>query len=101
MDKIVTLFHTYFDWFYITMPGILDIIEIFILAVVIYKIMLWFKSSRAWTLLKGIIVILVVMGVSAILQLNTILYLLKLAFSVGILAIIILFQPEFLSLIHI
>lgn len=95
MDKIITLFHTYFDWFYITMPDILDIIEIFILALVIYKIMLWFKSSRAWTLLKGIIVILVVMGVSAILQLNTILYLLKLAFSVGILAIIILFQPEF------
>ena len=95
MDKIITFFHTYFDWFYITVPDILDIIEILILAFVIYKIMLWFKSSRAWTLLKGIIVILIIMGAAAVFQLNTILYLLKLAFNVGIIALIILFQPEF------
>lgn len=95
MDKIIAFFHTYFDWFYITMPDVIDIIEILILSFVIYKIMLWFKSSRAWTLLKGIVVILIIMAISSIFNFNTILYLLKLAFSVGILAIVILFQPEF------
>lgn len=94
MERILVFLKTYFDWFYITMPGITDIIEILILSYVIYKIMLWFKSSRAWTLLKGIVVIVICMVIAYLLQFNTILYILKNAFSVGILAVIILFQPE-------
>jgi diadenylate cyclase len=94
MDRILAFLKTYFDWFYITVPGVTDIIEILILSYVIYKIMLWFKSSRAWTLLKGIVVILVCMAIAYVLQFNTILYILENAFSVGILAVIILFQPE-------
>lgn len=95
MDKIITFLQTYFDWFYIAVPDIFDIIEILILAFVIYKIMLWFKTSRAWTLLKGIIVIILFAAVAAVFQLNTILFLLKNALSVGIIAVVILFQPEF------
>lgn len=95
MERILAFLKTYFDWFYITVPGITDIIEILILSYVIYKIMLWFKSSRAWTLLKGIVVILICMAIAYVLQFNTILYILENAFSVGILAVIILFQPEF------
>ncbi|MGN0395615.1 MAG: TIGR00159 family protein, partial [Coprococcus sp.] len=95
MDKIITFFQTYFDWFYIAVPDFLDIVEILILSVVIYKIMLWFKTSRAWTLLKGIVVIVICTAIAALFQLNTILFLLKHAFSVGIIAVIILFQPEF------
>ena len=57
MDKISTFISTYFDWFYITVPGTVDIIEILILSFFIYRIMLWFKQSRAWTLLKGIVMI--------------------------------------------
>lgn len=95
MNKIITFFSTYFDWFYITMPGISDIVEILLLSYVIYKIMLWFKTSRAWTLLKGIIIIILFMAAASLFQFNTILYILKNAFSVGIIAVIILFQPEF------
>jgi diadenylate cyclase len=94
MQRILTLLSTYFDWFYIAIPDVTDIIEILILAFLIYKIMLWFKSSRAWTLLKGIIMLLIFMALAAIFQFNTILYLLKNAFSLGILAIVVLFQPE-------
>lgn len=47
MEKISTFISTYFDWFYITVPGTVDIIEILILSFFIYRIMLWFKTSRA------------------------------------------------------
>ena len=57
MDKLMAFLKTYFDWLYITRPDVSDIIEILILSYVIYKILLWFKSSRAWTLLKGIVLI--------------------------------------------
>ena len=95
MEKISTFISTYFDWFYITVPGTVDIIEILILSFFIYKIMLWFKTSRAWTLLKGIVMIVLFTAIAAVFQFNTILYLLKNAFSVGIIAVVILFQPEF------
>ena len=94
MDKISTFISTYFDWFYITVPGTVDIIEILILSFFIYRIMLWFKQSRAWTLLKGIVMIVLFTAIAAVFQFNTILYLLKNAFSVGIIAVVILFQPE-------
>lgn len=94
MDQILTFLRTYFDWFYIDVPDVVDIIEILILSFIIYKIMLWFKTSRAWTLLKGIIIIALFMAIAAAFQFNTILYLLRNAFSVGIIAVIILFQPE-------
>ncbi len=94
MEQILTFLRTYFDWFYIDVPDVVDIIEILILSFVIYKIMLWFKTSRAWTLLKGIIIIALFMAIAAVFQFNTILYLLRNAFSVGIIAVIILFQPE-------
>ena len=95
MEKISTFISTYFDWFYITVPSTVDIIEILILSFFIYKIMLWFKTSRAWTLLKGIVMIVLFTAIAAVFQFNTILYLLKNAFSVGIIAVVILFQPEF------
>ena len=95
MDKLMAFLKTYFDWFYITRPDVSDIIEILILSYVIYKILLWFKSSRAWTLLKGIVLIFLFTILASLLQFNTILYILKNVFSIGILAVIILFQPEF------
>ena len=95
MDKLMAFLKTYFDWFYITRPDVSDIIEILILSYVIYKILLWFKSSRAWTLLKGIVLIFLFTMLASLLQFNTILYILKNVFSIGILTVIILFQPEF------
>lgn len=94
MDGIRTFFSTYFDWFYI--PGITwsDVLDIIIIAYLLYHILLWFKTSRAWTLLKGILVLLVFLGVAALLRLSTLLWIAKNIVSVLIIALIILFQPE-------
>ncbi len=71
-----------------------DIAEIIILSFLIYRIILWVKSTRAWNLLKGFAVILALLGVAAIFQMNTILWIAENFFSLGITAIIIVFQPE-------
>ena len=68
---------TYFDWFYIPRITIVDVIEIIIVAVLVYNIMLWFQKTRAWTLIKGILVVLVFAGVALAFQFNTILWILK------------------------
>lgn len=85
---------SYFDGLY--MPNVTwsDILEIIIIAYIIYHILVWFKSSRAWTLLKGILILVLFIGIAALLRLNTILWIAKNTVSVGIIAIFILFQPE-------
>jgi len=65
-----------------------------IIAFLFYEIMLWFKKTRAWALLKGIIIVLAIVLLAAILQLNTILWLASKTINVGIIGIIIIFQPE-------
>ena len=72
----------------------IDFIEILIIAFLFYHILLWIKSTKAWNLFKGIIVILLFVLVSAIFQMNTILWLAEGTLNVGLIALVIIFQPE-------
>ncbi|MEA5082759.1 MAG: diadenylate cyclase CdaA [Lachnospiraceae bacterium] len=74
--------------------GITDILDILIVAYIAYKIIFWIKETRAWILFKGIIVIFVFAFVALLLGLNTILWILSKTISVGIIAVIVVFQPE-------
>ena len=56
--------------------------------------MVWIKKTRAWVLLKGFAVLLVFIFVAWAFRLNTILWLGKNIFSLGITALVIVFQPE-------
>lgn len=71
-----------------------NLIEVLIIAVIVYELMLWIKNTRAWTLLKGIIVILLFTLFAAILRLDTILWILERVSTVALLAMVIIFQPE-------
>ena len=95
MEQLWTQITNYFDWFYIPRMKITDAIEIVFIAVLIYYIMDWFKKTRAWTLIKGILILLVFMGIAALLEFNTLIWIFKNTISVGVIAIIVIFQPEF------
>lgn len=71
-----------------------DVAEIIILSFIIYQIMVWIKSTRAWNLLKGFAVILVLLLLAYFLHMSTILWIAENFFSLGITAVIIVFQPE-------
>ena len=51
-----------------------DIIEIVIIAFVIYNVMVWIKNTKAWVLLKGIIIVVIFALIAYILNLKTILW---------------------------
>lgn len=72
-----------------------DIIDIVILTFLIYHGILLIRETRAQQLVKGILFMIAFYLVAVFLRLQTMRYLLKLCFQWGILAIIILFQPEF------
>ncbi len=71
-----------------------DILEILIIAFVLYHLLVWVKNTRTWFLLRGILVILGFFGIAAILELNTILFIAQHSLSVIVLAVVVVFQPE-------
>lgn len=71
-----------------------DVIEIIIITYLIYHVMVWIKNTRAWMLLKGILVVFAFILLAAVFQMNTILWIAEKTISVGVIALIIVFQPE-------
>lgn len=71
-----------------------DILDILIVAYLIYKIVGYFRDTRAFQLLKGIVILLVFMQLSELMQLNTISFILRNTMQVGVIALIVIFQPE-------
>lgn len=71
-----------------------DIVDMLIIAFLLYKLLLFIRDSSAAQVIKGIIGILIVTQVLGMLQLNVSHYLFSSAIQIGIIAIIIIFQPE-------
>lgn len=86
----------YFEWFVGPTSGmtITDILEIFILAFLVYSVLLWIKNTRAWTLLKGIMVLVLCVALVYILKMNTLIFLVNNIIDIAIIAAAVIFQPE-------
>ena len=72
----------------------IDIVEILILAFLIYIFMEWIQRTRAYTLLKGILIVVLFILVATIFQMAAILWITQRLASVALLALVIIFQPE-------
>ena len=71
-----------------------DMLDIFIVALVFYKLFMLIRETRAEQLLKGIILLFVAAKISDILELYTLFWILEKTLTVGVIAILIVFQPE-------
>jgi diadenylate cyclase len=78
----------------ITNIRIQDIVDILVIAVIIYKTLDFLRETRAEQLIKGIAILLVLTELSKWMQLYTVNYLLSNFLTVGAFAIIVVFQPE-------
>ena len=94
MNTFLNAVKDYLDWIVFPKISITDVLEIFILAYLVYHLIVWVRNTRAWVLFKGLVIILGFALVAAILQLNVVLWIFAKTISVGIIAIFIVFQPE-------
>lgn len=96
MSGITTWFYTHFYWLHL--PSItvtpIDIVQILILAWIVYKVLNWIKTSHAWTLLRGIIVVALFVALIYVFQMSTLIYIINQGLSIVILAAVVIFQPE-------
>lgn len=97
MKNFLSVLEKYFYWTSIPKIGLTDVLDILIVSIIIYEIAKWIKSTRAWVLLKGIMLLVLVAMAAFLLQLHTITWILTNTMAVGITAILIVFQPELRS----
>lgn len=96
MNSIKVWMSNYLKW--LTVPTfsltITDLLEILILAFLVYSLLLWIKNTRAWTLLKGIMVLLICVASVYLLRMNTLIFLVNRGIDIAIMAALVIFQPE-------
>lgn len=94
MQQLNTFISTYLTKLHMPTVRWTDIVEIIILTFLAYHILVWIKNTKAWALLKGIIVIAVFILVAAFFRMNTILWIVTNVFSIAAIAIVVVLQPE-------
>ena len=100
MQNIISVLNRYLS--HINMPSvnIIDVIEILLISVFVYQFMVWIKYTRAYTLLKGLLIISAFLLVAYIFKMNTILWIVSNLSSVLIMAVIVIFQPELRKIVE-
>ena len=94
MELILPYLKNNLNNLYIPTPGIIDVLEIAIIAFVLYHILIWMRNTRAWLLMKGIVSIMAMFVIAAILEMNTIIWIAQNVVYLGVIAVIVILQPE-------
>ncbi|MCR5409797.1 MAG: diadenylate cyclase CdaA [Lachnospiraceae bacterium] len=94
MQQIVSQIGNFISFDSIPVMGLTDYVEILIIAFVVYEVMVWIRDTRAWSLMRGIIVIVAFVLFAYLLQMTTILWLVRNGLNVLLMAVLIIFQPE-------
>ena len=94
MSTVWNQFRLFLAGLYFPKIQVIDIIEILIIAFMIYFCMLWIQRTRAYSLLKGFMIIVVFIAIASILQMSAILWLASRVGSIAMIALVVIFQPE-------
>lgn len=74
--------------------SVIDVIQVLLLAYLVYRLILWMKDTRSYTLLRGILFIIAFVVLANVFNMEVIVWLLRNVGVVAFTAIIIIFQPE-------
>lgn len=94
MERIANVLKNYLGNFHMITVRWTDIVEILIISFLVYQIMLWIKNTKAWSLLKGLVIIMVFILIAAIFQMQTILWIAENVLSLAVVAVVVVLQPE-------
>lgn len=92
MEYVEQFFNTATE--YVKLVGIFDVIDMAIVAFVVYHIFCFVRRSRSGQVVKAILLIVLAMGIANVLQLQVVRFVLNNAVELGFIALVIIFQPE-------
>ncbi len=79
---------------YLELIKVTDVLDVAIVAYVIYRLLLFLRNSRSGQVAKAIVIIVIALAISYFLNLYVISFLLGRAVEIGLLALVVIFQPE-------
>ena len=94
MESISSILSGFLSKVSLPSVGVIDVIEIFLISFFVYQFMVWIKFTRAYTLLKGNLVVLAFIFLAYIFKMNTILWIISKLSNVLIIGVMVIFQPE-------
>jgi len=96
MESIKTFLNNYLPWLSLPTLGITitDIIEILILTYLVYRLLVWIRETRAWTLLKGILLLGFFVSLAYVFEMDTIKFIVNKGVNLALMAAVVIFQPE-------
>ena len=94
MTTVWSQIRQFFYGLYFPKIQVIDIIEILIIALLIYVGMVWMQRTRAYSLMKGFLIIMVFIVIATVLQMSAILWIASALAPTAIIAMFIVFQPE-------
>ena len=77
-----------------------DILDILVVAYLIYKLIMLIRRTNSFPLARGVLLILVALGLSGVMHLTMVNRLLRRTVELGLIALVILFQPELRRLLE-
>lgn len=80
--------------------GLGDVLDILLVALLVYFILTLIRKTRSYKVFQGIMMILVALWLSGEFHLHTVNYILRKTVELGLLAVVILFQPELRRLLE-
>ena len=92
--RISQILDNYISGVYFPEIHITDIVEVLILAFLIYRVIIWIKNTKAWSVLKGFFVIVAFILIAAYFEMNTIIWIVQNTFGVVATAMVVILQPE-------
>ena len=98
MEAVTSVFVTAFNG--IKTMGITDLLDVIIVAYLIYKVIWFVRRTNSYNLAKGVALILIALGLSYVFQLTMINFLLRRTVELGLIALVVLFQPELRRLLE-
>lgn len=94
MDSVIAFLKKYISVLSFPKITAVDVLEILIIAFVLYHVTSWVRKTRAWTLVRGILVLILAYLIAYLLNMSVILWVFDNTIGLGITALLIVFQPE-------
>lgn len=94
MSALLNQIRTYISRLYFPKIQAIDVVEILIIALLIYFFMAWIQRTRAYALLRGILLVVLFIMFASFFQMTAILWITQRLASIALLALVIIFQPE-------
>ena len=94
MQRWFSILQNFFSTFHMPVLRIADVVEVCIIAFLIYHILAWVKNTRAWSLLMGVLVIAAFVILAALFNMTTILWIVRNVMGTAVIAMVVILQPE-------